>query len=69
MQSFSFTARFVESANDDPINITPNERTCVAKAFRGNGFRLKGTLYNQMFVSKSFKRHFAIYILLISIIK
>ena len=52
MKPFSFTVRFVESGNDEQI-ITTDERKCVRKEFRGNGFRLKGTLYSKMFVSKS----------------
>ncbi|CAB3987360.1 Hypothetical predicted protein, partial [Paramuricea clavata] len=40
--------RFVESANDEQI-ITTDERTCVRKAFSGNGFRLRGDFYYEMF--------------------
>jgi hypothetical protein len=43
--------RFVESANDEQISITTDEGTCVRKAFSGNGFRLKGDFYYEMFVS------------------
>ena len=50
-QPFPFTVRFVESANDEQISITTDEGTCVRKAFSGNGFRLKGDFYYEMFVS------------------